>query len=87
MLNLFKSKKTVATPKFEVEDNHVQSELNALNKVQSDIYRRIRGGERPHSVSVLILEEKATEHKRNLLHSLGVFIVINTKSGLWEIYE
>jgi len=87
-MGLFKTKQVqvVARPKSDYVPV-VQTVLDEVNSLQREIYVRLRGGDRPGSVSMLVLDNRQSELLRQLVHDFAVMPVIDRKSGYWYLYE
>lgn len=86
-MKLFCRTRPASMPKQERSQGPVEQTLAQLNRIQREIYQRLRTGERLCSESILILDHKAAELKRKLLHEMGVFPVVDHNTGLWKLYD
>jgi hypothetical protein len=65
----------------------VQELLDEANKLQREILRRIRAGERRSSKSVLILNDRQAQILRTLIHEIGVLPVVDDATGMWKLFR
>jgi len=67
------------------DDSPIPAILQEVNRLQYEIYHRLRTGERRSSTSIILLDDAQKQLLKTLYHDMHVLPVIN-KYGYYELY-